>query len=125
MPINRKYPMAELLEACREFAATTSEGFTFEYVLLQGINDSRDDISRLAKLARPLPAKINLIPFNAVANEIPYRAPAKHVILAIRDRLLRMGLPVSIRWSRGADARAACGQLARKLQAVGRREERS
>jgi 23S rRNA (adenine2503-C2)-methyltransferase len=112
MPINRKYPIATLIEACRAFAKTSGDSFTFEYVLLAGINDSDNDLTRLARLVRPLPAKINLIPFNAVAGELPYHAPAKHKILAIRDRLLRLGLSVSIRWSRGADARAACGQLA-------------
>jgi 23S rRNA (adenine2503-C2)-methyltransferase len=112
MPINRKYPIAMLLDACAAYNKATGDTFTFEYVLLSGLNDSDADLERLVRLARPLPAKINLIPFNAVADELPYRAPPKHRILAIRDRLLRMGLPVSIRWSRGADACAACGQLA-------------
>ena len=67
---------------------------------------------RLAKLLRANPAKLNLIPFNEVPEWLPYRAPDRSRIVAIRDRLLAMGLPVGIRWSRGAEARAACGQLA-------------
>ena len=112
MPVNRKYPIARLLTACRKFAKVTGERFTFEYVLLAGINDTDADVTRLAKLLRANPAKLNLIPFNEVPDWLPYRAPELARIVAIRDRLLGMGLPVSIRWSRGATARAACGQLA-------------
>jgi 23S rRNA (adenine2503-C2)-methyltransferase len=112
MPVNRKYPIARLLEACRRFARTTRERFTFEYVLLAGVNDSDADVARLTKLLRANPAKLNLIPFNAVPGWLPYRAPAPERVLAIRDRLLAAGLPVGIRHSRGASARAACGQLA-------------
>jgi 23S rRNA (adenine2503-C2)-methyltransferase len=112
MPVNRKYPLARLLAACRRFAAVTGERFTFEYVLLAGVNDSDADVLRLAKLLRANPAKLNLIPFNAVPGWLPYRAPERGRVEAIRDRLLAMGLPVGIRWSRGAEARAACGQLA-------------
>ena len=112
MPINRRYPLARLLEACRLFARTTGERHTFEYVLLDGVNDTDADVARLTKLLRAHPAKLNLIPFNEVPGLLPYRAPARARVLAIRDRLLAEGLPVSIRWSRGAEARAACGQLA-------------
>jgi 23S rRNA (adenine2503-C2)-methyltransferase len=112
MPVNRKYPIARLLEACRRFARVTGEPFTFEYVLLAGVNDADDDVSRLAKLLRTHPAKLNLIPFNAVPGWLPYEAPERARIVAIRDRLLALNLPVGIRWSRGAEARAACGQLA-------------
>jgi 23S rRNA (adenine2503-C2)-methyltransferase len=112
MPVNRKYPIATLLAACRRFAAATGEPFTFEYVLLAGINDTDGDVARLAKLLHGNPAKLNLIPFNEVPGWLPYRSPDRARIVAIRDRLLAMGLKVSIRWSRGATARAACGQLA-------------
>jgi 23S rRNA (adenine2503-C2)-methyltransferase len=112
MPINRKYPIARLLAACRRFATATGEPFTFEYVLLAGVNDTDADVARLAKLLRANPAKLNLIPFNEVPDWLAYRAPERERIVAIRDRLLELGLPVSIRWSRGASARAACGQLA-------------
>ena len=112
MPVNRRYPIARLLEACRHFARTTGERFTFEYVLLAGVNDTDADVARLAKILRANPAKLNLIPFNEVPGWLAYRAPDKMRIVAIRNRLLSQGLPVSIRWSRGAEARAACGQLA-------------
>jgi 23S rRNA (adenine2503-C2)-methyltransferase len=112
MPVNRKYPIARLLEACRRFAAATGERFTFEYVLLSGINDTDADVSRLRSLLKSTPAKLNLIPFNPVPGWLPYVAPPRERIVAIRDRLLGFGLPVSIRWSRGLEARAACGQLA-------------
>jgi len=112
MPVNRKYPLARLLSACRRFARTTGEKFTFEYVLLAGVNDTDADVVRLARLLRANPAKLNLIPFNEVPGWLPFRAPGRERVVAIRDRLLALGLPVSIRYSRGATARAACGQLA-------------
>jgi 23S rRNA (adenine2503-C2)-methyltransferase len=112
MPVNRKYPIARLLAACRQFARVTGEKFTFEYVLLAGVNDTDADVLRLAKLLRANPAKLNLIPFNAVPGWLDYAAPERTRIVEIRDRLLALGLPVSIRWSRGTEARAACGQLA-------------
>jgi 23S rRNA (adenine2503-C2)-methyltransferase len=112
MPVNRKYPLARLLAACRGFARTTGEKFTFEYVLLAGVNDTDADVLRLARLLRANPAKLNLIPFNEVPGWLPFRAPGRERIVAIRDQLLALGLPVSIRYSRGATARAACGQLA-------------
>jgi 23S rRNA (adenine2503-C2)-methyltransferase len=112
MPINRKYPIARLLEACDFFAAESDERVTFEYVLLDGVNDSAEDVRRLAALVRGRAAKLNLIPFNAVPGRLPYRPPPRERILRIRDQLLGQRLPVSIRWSRGADVQAACGQLA-------------
>ena len=112
MPINRKYPIDRLLDACRGFAEASGERVTFEYVLLGGVNDSSADVERLAKLVRRMPAKLNLIPFNPVPGWLDYRPPERRRILDTRDRLLELSVPVSIRWSRGADARAACGQLA-------------
>jgi 23S rRNA (adenine2503-C2)-methyltransferase len=112
MPINRRYPIERLLAACRRFAEVTGERFTFEYVLLSGVNDTDEDVRRLASLLRRAPAKVNLIPFNAVPGLLRYASPPRARVLAIRDRLLSAGLRASIRWSRGAEARAACGQLA-------------
>jgi 23S rRNA (adenine2503-C2)-methyltransferase len=112
MPINRKYNIDRLLEACRRFGETTGERFTFEYVLLAGINDTDADVERLVALTRRVPAKINLIPFNEVPELLAYRAPTREHVLRFRDRLLAGHARASIRWSRGADARAACGQLA-------------
>jgi 23S rRNA (adenine2503-C2)-methyltransferase len=112
MPVNKRWPIASLLAACRAYAKTTGEPFTLEYVLLEGVNDSDADVARLEKLLRANPAKLNLIPFNAVPEWLDYKPPSRERITAIRDRLLSKDLRVSIRWSRGADARAACGQLA-------------
>jgi 23S rRNA (adenine2503-C2)-methyltransferase len=125
MPINRKYSLAVLLEACRAFTRQTGEQVTFEYVLLSGLNDSDEDMARLSRFARSTPAKINLIPFNEVVDELPFRAPAKRRTIDIRDRLLRMGLRVSIRWSKGAEVRAACGQLAQRSSANCDRKDES
>ncbi len=112
MPINRRYPLERLLAACRQWVERTRERFTFEYVLLRGVNDGDDDVERLAAIARRHRAKVNLIPFNAVPGWLPYLPPPDERVVEIRDRLLARRAPASIRWSRGRDARAACGQLA-------------
>jgi 23S rRNA (adenine2503-C2)-methyltransferase len=112
MPVNRKYPLSRLLAACRVWARDARERFTFEYVLLAGVNDATEDLTRLERIARGLPAKVNLIPFNAVEGWLDYRPPPRGHVIRFRDELLRRGVPASIRWSRGAEARAACGQLA-------------
>jgi 23S rRNA (adenine2503-C2)-methyltransferase len=112
MPINRKYDIASLVDACAAFGRATGERITLEYVLLDGINDLDADVGRLAALVRRVPAKLNLIPYNPVPERPAYRAPRRDRVVAFRDRLLARGVPVGIRWSRGADARAACGQLA-------------
>jgi len=112
MPVNRRYPIARLVEALRVWAKETRERFTFEYVLLAGVNDSDAELKALGKLVKSLPAKLNLIPFNPVPGHLPYEAPPRERVLAIRDRLLASGVPVSVRFSHGGEARAACGQLA-------------
>jgi 23S rRNA (adenine2503-C2)-methyltransferase len=112
MPVNRRYPIKRLVEACGVYARTSRKRFTFEYVLLAGVNDSPEDVRRLAGIVRGLPAKVNLIPFNAVPGLLDYQAPRRDQIIAFRDNLDSMKIPVTIRWSRGAEARAACGQLA-------------
>lgn len=112
MPVNRKYPLAVLLDACRQFTRRTNDRVTFEYVLLAGVNDSAEDIHRLARMARDHRAKLNLIPFNAVPDWLEFESPDDDRVRKIRDDLLDLGVPVSVRWSRGRDAQAACGQLA-------------
>ena len=112
MPITRKYPIERLLTACERFAERTGEPFTLEYVLLAGVNDLDEDVGRLSGIARRVRAKVNLIPFNPVPGWLEYSPPSKQRIGSFRDRLLDAGTRVSIRWSRGAEARAACGQLA-------------
>jgi 23S rRNA (adenine2503-C2)-methyltransferase len=112
MPITKKYGIERLLAACTLFRERTGEPFTLEYVLLAGINDTDGDLRRLREIARRTRAKINLIPFNPVPGWLSYQPPSRQRIEALRDGLLDAGARVSIRWSRGAQARAACGQLA-------------
>jgi len=112
MPVNRKWNLARLLAACETWLATTRDRFTFEYVLLDGINDSDADVERLARIALRARAKLNLIPFNAVPGYLSYRPPTDDRVDRIRQRLAGRGVPTTVRWSRGRDARAACGQLA-------------
>jgi 23S rRNA (adenine2503-C2)-methyltransferase len=110
MPINRKYPLGELLKVCRSYPLRPRERLTFEYVLLDGLNDSDGDALRVAKLLRGLRAKVNLIPYNS-GPELPYRAPSFARTLAFQQILTDRHVPAFIRISRGQDIRAACGQL--------------
>ena len=120
MPINRKYPLQELLDACRAYTLGGREYITFEYVLLGGINDALDDARRVVRLLSGLRAKVNLIPWNSGAPvkgaakecELPFHAPDAASIEAFRDLLVEKGLPSFVRYSRGQDIAAACGQLA-------------
>lgn len=110
MPINRKYPLAVLLDACRRYPLRPREYFTFEYVLLGGVNDSPEDARRVVRLLAHIRAKVNLIPWNP--GNLPYRAPTADCIEAFRGILLEKDVPAFVRYSRGQDVFAACGQLA-------------
>jgi 23S rRNA (adenine2503-C2)-methyltransferase len=110
MPINRKYPLAALLAACRNYPLRPWERLTFEYVLLGGFNDSPDDARRVAGLISGVRAKVNLIPWNP--GELPYRPPAAERVAEFREVLSAKGIPTFVRYSRGQDVCAACGQLA-------------
>ena len=110
MPINRKYPLAVVLAACRQYPLRPREQITFEYVLLGGFNDSPEDARRVAGLVSGLRAKVNLIPWNP--GELPYRPPAPERVSEFRDVLSAKGVPSFVRNSRGQDVCAACGQLA-------------
>jgi 23S rRNA (adenine2503-C2)-methyltransferase len=110
MPINRKYPLAMLFDACRRYPLRTREYLTFEYVLLGGYNDTPEDARRVAKLVGRLRAKVNLIPWNPGA--LPYRAPTTEAVEEFHRVLSDKGVPVFVRYSRGQDISAACGQLA-------------
>ena len=110
MPINRKYPLSVLMEACREYPLGPRERLTFEYVLLSGVNDSDADAARVAHLVRGLSAKINLIPYNAGPG-LPYRQPSLERVLAFQDILRQQSVAAFIRISRGQDVMGACGQL--------------
>ena len=120
MPVNRRYPLAELLDACRRFPMRQGRRITFEYVLLGGVNDRPEDAERLATLLRGIPAKVNLIPYNDNPG-LGFRAPEPARVEAFRDRLVRREVTAVVRRNRGRDIAAACGQLAGKpltLEAV-------
>ena len=110
MPINRKYPLEALLDACRKYPLKPREYFTFEYVLLGGVNDTPEDARRVVRLLAHIRAKVNLIPWNP--GNLPYRAPTAESIEEFQDILVEKGVPAFIRYSRGQDVFAACGQLA-------------
>jgi 23S rRNA (adenine2503-C2)-methyltransferase len=110
MPINRKYPIEKLLEACARYPLRPWEPLTFEYVLLGGFNDAPEDARRVAKLLGHLRAKVNLIPWNP--GELPYEKPDATRIDEFRRILADKDIRVFVRYSRGQDVMAACGQLA-------------
>ena len=110
MPLNRKYPLRQLLAACRAYPLRPREHLTFEYVMLDGVNDSDADSARVADLLRGLRSKVNLIPYNS-GPELSYRpSPLKRVV-AFQEIIMNRGIPAYIRISRGQDVHAACGQL--------------
>ncbi len=116
MPINRKYPIETLLEACARYPLLPRRRITFEYVLIKGINDSRQDAERLAGLLRPIRAKINLIPFNTYQG-CEFERPQESVINDFKEILTQKNYTVIIRHSKGQDISAACGQLSGKYDA--------
>ncbi len=116
VPINRVHPLEELLDACWRYAALRSGRFiTFEYVMLDGVNDAPEQASRLAALLRDRPAKVNLIPFNPFPGSA-FRRSAPASIDRFQARLREAGLVTTIRKTRGDDIDAACGQLAGKVR---------
>jgi 23S rRNA (adenine2503-C2)-methyltransferase len=117
-PINRKYPLGELIEACRRYPSGAREYLTFEYVMLDGVNDSDQQARELVGLLSGIRAKVNLIPHNP-APELPYASSPIDRILAFQKILIAGGLPSFIRRPRGQDISAACGQLAARHQATG------
>ena len=111
VPINKKYPIKDLLNACREYpGVSNSRRITFEYVMLKGINDSTSDAKALIKLMEGIPAKINLIPFNPWPGS-PYECSEKRKIEEFAKIVLKAGYPSPVRTPRGDDILAACGQL--------------
>lgn len=110
MPINRKYPLKPLMQACREFPLPHAKRITFEYILIKGVNDSPQAARLLAKLLKGIKAKINLIPFNPHPG-IAFEPPDEKTLLKFQDILIRSQYTVIIRRSKGADISAACGQL--------------
>ena len=114
MPINRKYPLEKLLDACAEYPLKPRRKITFEYILIKGVNDSIKDAKRLVKLLRPIRAKINLIPFNAYEGS-EFNRPEESVILSFKEILNKNNYTAMIRHSKGQDISAACGQLSANL----------
>jgi 23S rRNA (adenine2503-C2)-methyltransferase len=111
MPINRRWPIGELLAACRSFPMKQGRRITFEYVLLAGVNDADEDAERLGRLLQGIPAKVNLIPYNDNPG-LGFRAPAPARVEAFLDRLIARQITAVVRKNRGGDIAAACGQLA-------------
>lgn len=110
MPVNRRYPLRELLAACEYYRTRKGRMLTFEYLLIAGVNDSPTDARALARLARPLGAKVNLIPYNRVEG-LPWERPAETVCESFRAELERGGIKATLRREKGGDIEAACGQL--------------
>jgi len=125
VPLNRKYPINELLKAARTYAANLGERrtITIEYTMMAGVNDKPEHAGQLADLLADLPCKINLIPFNPFPGS-GYKRPGNIVVRAFQDRLVRAGLSVTVRTTRGEDIQAACGQLVGEIADRTHRQQR-
>jgi 23S rRNA (adenine2503-C2)-methyltransferase len=111
VPLNRKYPIAELLDACRSYpGASNARRITFEYVMLKGVNDSPAEARELVRRLAGIPAKVNLIPFNPWPGA-PYECSSEAAIAAFSDIVFAAGYSAPVRTPRGRDILAACGQL--------------
>ena len=113
MPINRRYPIEQLLDAVRRFPLKHRQRVTFEYVLLRGVTDAPEDSLHLVKLLKGIRAKVNLIPFNE-AEELSYRRPSDAAIERFQQILIENNISAFVRKNRGNDISAACGQLKKK-----------
>jgi len=113
MPINRKYPIEQLLDTVRRFPLKHRQRVTFEYVLLKGVTDSPEDARALVRLLRGIPAKVNLIPFNE-ADELEYKRPSDETVERFQNVLVEHNVSAFVRKNRGNDISAACGQLMKK-----------
>jgi 23S rRNA (adenine2503-C2)-methyltransferase len=110
VPVNRKYTLEQLIDACRKFPLAKRRRITFEYVMLEGVNDTPEDARRLVRLVGGIKAKVNLLPLNE-APGIPFKRPSDARVNEFAKILADRGVTVSVRKSRGRDIRAACGQL--------------
>ncbi len=115
MPINRRYPLSELMRACRDYPLLPRQRITFEYILIRGVNDSLDDAKRLVKLLHGVKAKVNLIPYNEHPGS-SFRAPESATVEAFQLYLLSRNVVAIRRASKGQDISAACGQLKGELE---------
>ncbi|MCD5405903.1 MAG: 23S rRNA (adenine(2503)-C(2))-methyltransferase RlmN [Desulfotomaculum sp.] len=111
MPINRKYPLAELMQACREYALKTKRRITFEYLLVKNVNDSINDAIKLAKLLKGILCHVNLIPLNPVKENANFDRPNIERIKAFKNTLIKHSINATIRKEMGIGIDAACGQL--------------
>jgi len=116
MPINRKYPIETLLSACAAYPLLPRRRITFEYILIKNVNDSKQDAQRLAELLKPIRAKVNLIPFNTY-DGCEFERPEESTINDFREILTRSHYTAIVRYSKGQDISAACGQLSGKHDA--------
>ena len=110
MPINKKYPLEALIKACREYPMPRHRKLTFEYILIEGVNASREDAESLARLLRGVRCKVNLIPFNECPG-LPFKTSGEKEIEVFRSVLIKHNFTATVRASRGEDILAACGQL--------------
>ena len=124
VPLNRKYPIAELMQACRDYVSEKHKrSVTFEYTLIDGLNDHPEHARKLVKLLRTVPSKLNLIPFNPFPGT-QYRCSSEDRITQFQQIVMRGGLIATVRKTRGEDIDAACGQLVGKVQDRTKRSER-
>ena len=129
MPVNKKYPLAQLMKSCREYHLSPMRSITFEYILIDGLNDSSEDAIRLKKLLKGINSKVNIIPYNDSSlsiscrkiNQSILKKPSEKKVLAFQKTLTELGIATSIRISRGSDISAACGQLSAGYAIKGRK----
>jgi 23S rRNA (adenine2503-C2)-methyltransferase len=110
MPINKKYPIEDLINACRKYVKQTKRQVTFEYVLIKNINSDLQSAKNLSKILKGFECKVNLIPANSI-RELNIEPPNKLEILLFKDYLSKSGVNITLRRPRGEDIDAACGQL--------------
>jgi 23S rRNA (adenine2503-C2)-methyltransferase len=118
VPLNKRYPLSVLMEACRQYQAAKGRRLSFEWALIAGVNDRPADARELSELVRPLGAHVNLIPLNPTPG-YPVRGTGPEGVRAFRDRLGRLGVNATVRQNRGTDIDAACGQLAARSVVTG------
>ncbi len=110
MPVNKRYPLSELIETCKEYIKATNRQVTFEYILIKDLTCTDKAALELSQLLKGMLCKLNLIPYNRVA-EFAHKPPSLEEMIAFRDKLIRLGIHATLRSPRGRDVSAACGQL--------------
>jgi len=124
VPLNKKYPIDQLLDACKDYVkGHNRRRITFEYVMLKGVNDSLEHARELVKILKPVPSKLNLIPFNPYPNAI-YQSSDRKTIDQFRDYVMKKGIITVTRKTRGEDIDAACGQLVGRVKDKSRRSQK-